>query len=232
MTFQYGTVKRTKPRIRVYSGYDPQSPQSAHLPNRLPVAANEVIFSGMIISSVWNGATSAYEWRAGIPAGADETVVASLSVADGDSLDEDIIAAGVLPGLTCSGLFDLHSGYFAGNIGAVDGGAAGTDQTYNGGILLTPCTDADIGKDGQGNFKVAGELAGWLKVTTPESGDPVVGVCHPTMRGPINLGGVSSGNNGGGVPLGFTPGQDSSATDLLVVRFRTKLAINSTDAIA
>jgi len=211
-----GSVKRLKPKLRPYGGYDPQSAQSAHRKLRLPIKAGELIYSGMIISAVFNATTEETEWVAGLPD--DSTQISSLAFADGDSLDEDIAAAGVLPGLLCSGTFDLHTGYFATETDA-DGA-----QTYNGGVYLTPCTDADLLT---GTY-AAGELRGYLKTTEDVAEAIIVGSCHVEMRGPINLGPVfTAGEN---PPVHIQYGQDSTAIDLNVVRLNTMLKQNPASA--
>lgn len=229
MSFQSGTVKRTKPVLMVNNGYDPMSPQSAHRQLRLPVAADDVsvIKSGMVIAPVWNSSIDSYEWKAGIPSGYSPEQVAFAN-ADGD--DYDVVAAGGLPGLLSSGMFDLTTGYFADNVGFIDGSAAGTDQTYNSGVYLTPCTDADVGKDGEGEIKTAGQLRGYLKTTVLESSDPIVGVCHGSLRGPFNLGPVVTGTGASENDAGTRPGTNSSAKELNVIRLLTRSLPNTDDA--
>lgn len=219
MSFQKGTVQRTKPMLVVNHGYDPMAPQSAHRQLTLPVAASDVsvIKSGMVISSVWNGGTSRYEWQAGIPSGYSPETIAFAN-ADGDHYD--VVAAGGLPGLLCSGVFDLTTGYFAGDISGA--------LTYNGGVYLTPCTDSDSGEDGEGAAKSAGELSGYLKPTTLESADPIVGACHGTLRGPFSLGPVVTGANTNSPVV--TPGQNSSAKETKVIRLITRSLPNTADA--
>lgn len=222
MSFQSGTVKRTKPVLRVNNGYDPQSPQSAHRQLTLPVAADDVsvIKSGMVISSVWNGTASRYEWQAGVPSGfAPESI--AFANADGD--DYDVVAASGLPGLLCSGTFDLTTGYFAGDVGGA--------LTYNAGVYLTPCLDTDTGEDGEGAAKSAGELSGYLKPTVLESADPIVGACHGSLRGPFDLGPVVTGTAASNDDAGLAPGQNSSAKETKVIRLITRSLPNTADAI-
>ena len=214
MKFQLGTYRSPKPRVRVFGGYDPQNARSSHRKLRLPVAEGETIYSGMVISPVWNASATQYEWRAGWDGAAS---IYDICIADGDSLHEDIISAGVLPGLKCSGSFDIQTGFYAPIIGS-------TAETYNAGVYLTPCLDSDTGTG-----YPAGSLKGYLRTTTAQSGEPVVGTCHGTLRGPYDIGqGVADGSPNPPTTYG-APGQESGAIDTQVIRFDTNILPNLED---
>ena len=56
----YGTLQRTKPRLRVIKGYVGQN--SNQRQEVAPVQDGEAIMAGMVISKLWSTDLDAYEW--------------------------------------------------------------------------------------------------------------------------------------------------------------------------
>lgn len=113
----FGTIKRSKPRVRVLRGYDPNEPTT--LMQAHPVSDGVVIKSGQVVSLNWVAANNRYEWVLG---GQANTIP---YIALEDSTDEDVIEAGKLPALSCAGQFEIQTAYYK------DGG------TYNNDVALT-----------------------------------------------------------------------------------------------
>ena len=102
---QYGTIKRTLPRIGVLRGFNPQEP--FQLSQAAPVASGVTIKSGQVISLAWNGTLSQYEWVLGVA-----TTGATPYFALNDSTDYDVVEAGKLPGLSSAGKFEIRTPYY------------------------------------------------------------------------------------------------------------------------
>ncbi len=73
--------------------------------------------SGMVISKVWNGTLSRYEWTKGLATGAEPFIALE------DALEKSVRASSQLPGLSCSGQFTIQSGYFD-SVGNTSGGVS------------------------------------------------------------------------------------------------------------
>lgn len=158
----YGISTRSKPRIEVLKGFDPNEPFSRR--DSHPVAANQGIKSGMVISKWWNATTSRYEWVKGVDVttlGQDANVQVFFALQD--ETDHDVVNSGLLTGLSSSGQFEIETGYFK------------TGDTYNQDIPLT--YDAATGN---------------LKATTFDGTTPVVGICNQ-MHGLIDVAPYNSG---------------------------------------
>jgi hypothetical protein len=114
----YGTVTRSKPKVRVVRGFDPNEPTTGQ--RALPVKAGVTIKSGQVISSKFNGTTARLEWVLGLDAAATQGYIALV-----DSTDFDSVAADLLVGLPCSGKFTIETAYYK------------SGDTYSDGAYLT-----------------------------------------------------------------------------------------------
>jgi hypothetical protein len=148
----FGTIKRAKPRLVVLRGFDPNEPRTRTY--AAPVSAGVTVFSGQVISLSWVGGNSDYEWILGGAAGTTPHLALQ------DSEDPDVVDANSLVGLSCSGQFELRTGYYS----------AGT---YN---IDTPLT-----------YDTA--VPGNVIATTVASTLPIIGLVT-RIRGPINLNGT------------------------------------------
>ena len=102
---RYGTIKRTKPRVVVLRGFNPQEP--FQLSQAAPVASGVTILSGQVISLAWNSSLSQYEWVLGVA-----TTGATPYIALNDSADYDVVEAGKLPGLSSAGKFEIRTPFY------------------------------------------------------------------------------------------------------------------------
>ena len=116
----FGTIKRSKPRVVVLRGYNPQEPHT--LTQAFPVADGVVIKSGQVVSATWSDPNQRFEWVLGGQAAKIPYIALE------DSTDEDVIEAGKLPALSCAGQFEIQTPYFKA------GGAYNNDTplTYDG----------------------------------------------------------------------------------------------------
>lgn len=104
MPTNYGTTQRTKPRLQVLRGWDPNNP--THRTQRAPIATGVTIKSGQVISLAW-GSGGYQEWNLGV---ASATVIPFFAVQDSD--DFDVISSGVLTGLSSLDNIELQTPYF------------------------------------------------------------------------------------------------------------------------
>lgn len=148
----YGTIKRSKPRVGVLRGFDPNEPRTRLAAYPVSIDSNTgatlVIRSGQTISLKCNASLSQDEWVLGVTA-LESGVLRTPYIALNDSYDEDVIEAGKLPGLSCSGQFEIRTGYFK----------TGDDANLKNGVPIT--------FDG---------TSGDVKATTFGSGVPVIGI--------------------------------------------------------
>jgi hypothetical protein len=145
--------------MTVLRGFDPNEPYTRT--STAPVASGVTIYSGQVIYLLWSSGDSQYEWNLGCVAGSTPHLALQSSA------DEDVIEAGNLVGLDCSGQFEVQMAFFD----------TGGGQTYNVDVLLT--------YDG---------TTGNVKPTTIGSGLPIMGVVS-RIRGPKDLAGVLSGDD-------------------------------------
>lgn len=96
-------LRRTKPRVEVLRGWDPNEPTTFTQTFRVKSAVT--ILSGQVISEAWNATDSVYEWELGGAAGR----VPSIAVQDG--ADEDVSEANGLTGLSCNGRFEIETAF-------------------------------------------------------------------------------------------------------------------------
>lgn len=94
----YGVTQRAQPRLKVRRGYGGNEPVNKSF--SAPVTANVNIFSGQIIS-LTSGA-----WVLGCAAGKVPYI------AFHDSTDPDVLSAGLLLGLSCSGNYTFETAYY------------------------------------------------------------------------------------------------------------------------
>ena len=106
----FGTIKRTYPKITVLRGFDPNEPRTRQI--SFPVASGVTILSGQVISLAWNGTN--YNWVLGC------TGTNTPHFALQDSVDADVIAAGKLTGLSCSGQYEIQMGFYSAGTYNVD----------------------------------------------------------------------------------------------------------------
>jgi hypothetical protein len=111
-----------------------------------------------------------------------------------DSVDFDVRAASSLVGFSCLGNFEFQTGYFK------------SGETYTVDTPLTAGTGGDLG---------------YVKPTTLESGDPILGYVT-RANAPVDL----AAGGAKGYPA------DSSAVDSEVIRFQSTYLPNTADAIA
>lgn len=114
---QYGTIKRTKPRLTVLRGYPGNEPTS--LTQGAPVKEGVTIKSGQVIQLAWVSANNRYEWELGCSG----TLIPYF--AEKDSTDEDVISAGSLTGLSSLGKYELQTAFYK------------SGDTYNNDVPLT-----------------------------------------------------------------------------------------------
>lgn len=103
-------LRRTKPRVEVLRGWDPNEPTTF----TQTVRASEAILSGQLISLAWNNTDSVYEWELGGGAGRIPYIAVQ------DSTDEDVLECGKLTGLSCAGKFEIETAYFTTGTYGVD----------------------------------------------------------------------------------------------------------------
>lgn len=173
----HGQLKRSKPRLEVLRGYNPNEPHT--LTQSLPVKSGVTIQSGQIIYPVWNATTAQYEWNLGCAAGK----IPYFALQDWDNsqtvglgqfgYDPDVQEAGKLTGLSCAGEFELQTAFYA------------SEGTYAMDTKLTYVLNTDTTPGVNG---VAGD------VTVAGSGDYVIGfISRPTGENSVNdLSGVNS----------------------------------------
>jgi len=183
---QHGYIKRSKPRVEVLRGYNPNEPHT--LTQSHPVKADVTIRSGMVISLQWVSGNNRYEWIVG----GQDNKMTYIALQDWDQsqtgglgafgYDPDVIEAGKLTGLSCAGQFEIQTAYIA------------DAQTWT--------MDAAVTYDSTtGNIKIANEGT-----------DQVIGrVTRPFgQSGAVNLAGTNSSASNLNVVV-FTTGFTSKA---------------------
>lgn len=100
-----GVSQRTKPRLDVLKGWDPQTPN--HFQTLAPVKSGVTIKSGQLISLEWVSANSRWEWALGWEAGRG---IPHWAIQDSDQ--HDVSESSMLAGLSCAGQFRLRTAYF------------------------------------------------------------------------------------------------------------------------
>lgn len=133
----YGTLQRSKPRLRVIKGYVGQN--SNQRQEVAPVASGMVIMSGDVISKFWVTDPGRYEWVLGLVSGATPYIALQ------DYNDSDVIAAGGLTGLSCAGQFTLESAYFV----------EGTTANWLDGAAVSAYANDDATAANRGKLKLA-----------------------------------------------------------------------------
>ncbi len=101
----YGTEERTKPRIEVLRGWDPNNP--GNRTRRAPITGSVTIKSGQVISLAYDGVLSEEGWNLGVTASTD---IPYFAVQDSD--DFDVVSSGVLTGLSSLDQIELQTPYF------------------------------------------------------------------------------------------------------------------------
>lgn len=114
-----GITLRIKPKVHVISGYSPEAPSDRRQTAKVH-ASHTDIKSGMLISI----ASASGTWVKGFVAASAH----SPCVAENDATDPDVVASGLLAGLSCSGQFSLLTAYFK-------------DEVLAAGDIIVPDTD-------------------------------------------------------------------------------------------
>ena len=120
--------------MRVLQGYDPNEPQTRS--RSAPVKSGVSIKSGNVIVLEYNSSTAVWEWTL-----ADRATSAHLKqvphFALQDDTDAEVTAAGLLTGLSCSGQFEIQTGYFV---------TPTSGEPLTNGAALTFGTSSNVGK--------------------------------------------------------------------------------------
>jgi hypothetical protein len=175
----FGYIQRSYPKLLVLRGFDPNEPRTRQI--SYPISAtstnntNGVIYSGQVISLWYNATLNREEWVLGVA-----TTGATPHLALQDSTDADVVESGVLTGLSCSGQFELQTGYFDGNTGLTYGNGSGVAASSG-----TPTAQSSYNPDVPLTFSTI--IYGNITTTTWGSGAPVIGLVSRN-RGPIFLG--------------------------------------------
>jgi hypothetical protein len=149
----YGQIVRSKPYLRVLRGYRPEDPATQTAAHR--VKDGVTINSGQAIVTEWNATDSVYEWiLAPTTYTGPSATLGDVFIAQDDSFREDVVEAGTLVGLSCSGQFEVRTGYY-------DAG-----DWYEGNYVSTSTNVAgnfeDIGPDGTAitALPIVGQVSG------------------------------------------------------------------------
>ena len=145
---------RTKPRVTVLRGFDPNAPMT--MTQSLPVAVSSGLGttgqkSGQVISSTWDPALGSYAWVLGLTgaaltAGSNKVSKNTPFIALQDAADEDVIEAGKLTGLSCAGQFEIQTAYYTSGTYYV-GSQLKADASTLGNVTLVSATgDIVIGQ--------------------------------------------------------------------------------------
>jgi hypothetical protein len=118
--------QRDYPRLEVLRGFDPQNPSAAAGWAEYPVKAGVSFLSGQIISPEYNATTGVVEWVKGAANGVPHFALE-------DSTDEDGVAAGRIPALSCEGDFLIQTPHYE-------------DTTYVFGDKIVAGTSGEVGK--------------------------------------------------------------------------------------
>lgn len=126
------THLRTKPMLRIYSGYDPLNPKSPR--SMYPVKAEEVstIKEGMVMFPKYNSGTTRVEWTLTAPTGTSSPEP-HIALTDADR--SDVVTADSLVGLPCSASFELHTPWYDQDVNSQ--GFATSNALYAQGCPLT-----------------------------------------------------------------------------------------------
>lgn len=179
----FGTIQRNYPKLEVLRGFDPNEPRTRQI--SYPISAtstngtNGVIMSGQVISLWYNSTLNREEWVLGVA-----TAGATPHLALQDWNDSDVVESGVLTGLSCSGQFELQTGYFDGNAGLLFSNGSGVAASSG-----TPVANGAYNPDVPLTFSTV--IYGNITTTTLGSGVPLIGFASRT-RGPLNLNGPGS----------------------------------------
>lgn len=118
-------------------------------PNRLsaqaPVAADETILSGMVMTLVNNAVKGRNEWIRGVT---EDSLPNTYYIAVDDSADGDVVASGNLQGLSVRGDYEISTSQFTDDVeesGDLYVYAVGTELTPDGDTgLVKPAAEGDV----------------------------------------------------------------------------------------
>lgn len=189
---------RTKTRVKVLRGYDPNAPTT--LTQSLPVPSGSTVGSGQVVSQTWTAALGSYGWTLGATTASAVCPFIALQ----DSADEDVIEAGKLTGLSCAGQFEIQTAYYQ-------------SGTYTPGGFLCASTGT------LGSIRPVSATGDIILGQVTRNPGAVVGTSSaPTSVFTLSAsytGGTGSATGPGAI---FYPGQDSSAVSpIQVVTFAT-----------
>ena len=177
-----GNIKRAKPRMQILRGND--AGESSMESAAHPVKSDVTIKSGMVISPAWQAGESRYEWVLGLTGGVGYFATA-------DSEDQDVISAGKLVGLSCTGKYEITTGYY------------NDADTYNLHAYLTGNASGEVEEVTLGGTAGSGPVIGRISRVFPAAPAETTGVPKAATQG------------GAGYSV------DSGATDATVVCFET-----------
>jgi hypothetical protein len=203
---------RTKPRVTVLRGFDPNAPMT--LTQSLPVKSGQTILSGQLVSSSWDSSVNQHAWSLG--PGSNATPYIALQ----DGADQDVSEAGKLTGLSCAGQFEIQTAYYTGGATAAVGALVVPSST-TGSVAPTSAT-------GQLILGMITRAPSGEGMTPSTLGYGVGAQYAPVTISPSYTGGSGSATGPGAI---FYPGIDSSSTPpALVITFAT--AYNGTKTVA
>lgn len=146
MATHYGIQKRDKTRLRFVKGYDGQN--SLKLQDVLPIYNNGLVRSGMIVSKFYNSATSRYEWKIGLIAGA------TPYIAENDYDDNDVLGAGgLITAYPLNSEIEVQTAFFSDADGTDIGVATSDAASFDEDAALTAI---EAGQTGAGCLCIAG----------------------------------------------------------------------------
>lgn len=201
---------RTKPRVTVLRGFDPNAPMTLtqSLPAYTGVSSSTGIYSGQLISAAWDSTKSSYAWVLGLTGGTGAN--ASIPhIALQDIADQDVSEAGKLTGLSCAGQFEIQTAYYTGfnaSTGKV-GAAVIPSASVTGSVAVSSATgDVVLG------YVTRGPMKEGMQPGTPSQ------YAQITVS-PSYTGGTPSATGAGAI---FYPGIDSSSSSpATVITFAT-----------
>jgi hypothetical protein len=206
---QSGTLKRAQPRIEVLRGFDPNEPTT--LTQSFPVAANQNIKSGQIVSAQLAGDGVSFEWVVGIQKNKGDAGLANIRpmFAYSDATDHDILEAGTLPALSANGEFEIEIPWFAEPDVDVNGAEL---AAYTLGTPVYAAFNDDAPDGG-----AAGDLIGYIRTATAGETGAMIRVGYLTRNHGIK---DVTGN-----PTNNIPGTNSNVVNGRVVSLETHEAL-------
>lgn len=205
---------RTKPRVKVLRGFDPNAPMT--LTQSLPAASsgNNTIYSGQLITAAWDTSISSYAWSQSA-SGLSSTGVTPY-IALQDTADQDVSEAGKLTGLSCAGQFEIQTAYYT-----------GTSTNFTVGKIVVPGTTGNVTVASGTGALILGHIT---RAPIGEGMQPGIASEYAPITITASYA-TSTGASFTGAGAVFYPGTDSSAVaPAVVITFAT--AYNGTKTVA